>query len=47
MGIVSGTIPQDQVERMLKLALETPERTPTAWQRAVAAYDRETGQTFD
>ena len=46
MGIVSGTIPQDQVERMLKLALETPERTPTAWQRAVAAYDRETGQTF-
>ena len=28
MGIVSGTIPQDQVERMLKLALETPERTP-------------------
>ena len=32
---------------MLKLALETPERTPTAWQRAVAAYDRETGQTFD
>ena len=47
MGIVSGTIPQDQVERMLKLALETPERTPAAWQRAVAAYDRETEQTFD
>jgi hypothetical protein len=43
-GIVSGTIPQDQVERMLKLALETPERTPTAWQRAVAAYDREIGK---
>jgi pimeloyl-ACP methyl ester carboxylesterase len=47
MGIVSGTIPQDQVERMLKLALETPERTPSAWQRVVAAYDRETAQTFD
>ena len=47
MGIISGTVPQEQVERMLKLALETPERTPTAWQRAVAAYDRETGQTFD
>ena len=47
MGIVSGTIPQEQVERMLKLALETPERTPAAWQRAVAAYDRETEQTFD
>ncbi len=47
MGIVSGTITQDQVERMLKLALETPARTPAAWQRAVAAYDRETAQTFD
>jgi hypothetical protein len=47
MGIVSGTIPRDQVERMLKLALETPERNPTAWQRAVAAFDRETAQTFD
>jgi len=47
MGIISGTVPQEQVERMLKLALETPERTPTAWQRAVAAYDRETAQTFD
>src|SRR4051794_36448670 len=47
MGIISGTVPQEQVERMLKLALETAERTPTAWQRAVAAYDRETAQTFD
>jgi pimeloyl-ACP methyl ester carboxylesterase len=47
MGIVSGTAPQPQVERMLKLALETPERTTAAWQRAVAAYDRETTQTFD
>jgi pimeloyl-ACP methyl ester carboxylesterase len=47
MGIVSGTVPQEQVERMLKFALETAERTPTAWQRAVATYDRETAQTFD
>ena len=47
MGIISGTVPQEQVERMLKLALETSERSPTAWQRAVAAYDRETAQTFD
>src|SRR4030095_6743922 len=47
MGIISGTVPQEQVERMLKLALETPERSPAAWQRAVAAYDRETAQTFD
>src|SRR2546429_2471977 len=28
MGIISGTVPQEQVERMLKLALETPERPP-------------------
>lgn len=47
IGIVSGTIPQEQVERMLKLALETPDRTPRAWQRAVAAFDRETAQTFE
>jgi pimeloyl-ACP methyl ester carboxylesterase len=47
MGIVSGTIPQQQVERMLKTALETDERTPAAWQRVVANYDRETAQTFD
>jgi hypothetical protein len=47
MGIVAGTVPRDQVERMLKLALDTPERNPTAWQRAVAAYDRETAQTYD
>jgi len=47
MGVISGTVPQEQIERMLKLALETPERTLTAWQRAVAAYDRETAQTFD
>jgi hypothetical protein len=47
MGVVSGTIPQDQVERMLKLALETSERTPAAWQRAVATFDRETAQTYD
>ncbi len=47
MGIVSGSVPREQVERMLKLALETPERNTAAWQRAVAAYDRETAQTFD
>jgi pimeloyl-ACP methyl ester carboxylesterase len=47
MGIVSGTVPREQVERMLKLALETPERTPAAWQRAVAAFDRETAETFE
>ncbi len=47
MGIVSGTVPREQVERMLKLALETPERTLAAYQRAVAAYDRETALTFE
>jgi hypothetical protein len=47
MGVVYGTIPREQVERMLKLALETPERTTTAYQRAVSAYDRETNATFE
>ena len=47
MGVVSGTVPRQQVERMLKLALETDERTAAAYQRAVTAYDRETSATFD
>jgi hypothetical protein len=47
MGIVSGTVPREQVERMLKLALETPERTMAAYQRAVTAFDRETALTFE
>jgi pimeloyl-ACP methyl ester carboxylesterase len=47
MGIVSGTVTREQVERMLKLALETPERTMTAYQRAVTAFDRETAATFE
>ncbi|MEO6970560.1 MAG: alpha/beta hydrolase [Chthoniobacterales bacterium] len=47
MGIVSGSIPREQVERMLKLALETPERTMAAYQRVVTAFDRETAATFE
>jgi pimeloyl-ACP methyl ester carboxylesterase len=47
MGIVSGTGPREQVERMIRLALETAERTTAAWQRAVSAFERETTQTFD
>jgi len=47
MGVVYGSIPREQVERMLKLALETPERTPAAYQRVAAAYDRETALSFD
>ncbi|MGH8095073.1 MAG: esterase/lipase family protein [Chthoniobacterales bacterium] len=46
MGIVYGTIPRDQVARMLKLALETPEATMAAYQSAVAAFDQETALTF-
>ena len=47
MGIVSGSTPRVQVERMLKLALETPERTAAAWQRAVTAFERETAETYE
>ncbi|MBA3833247.1 MAG: hypothetical protein H0X34_15400 [Chthoniobacterales bacterium] len=47
MGIVSGEEPREQVERMLKLALETPERTAAAWQRAQAVFERETAKTYE
>jgi pimeloyl-ACP methyl ester carboxylesterase len=47
MGVVDGSIPRDQVERMLKLALETSERTTAAYQRAATAFDRETALTFE
>lgn len=47
MGIVAGEAPRDQVERMLKLALETPERTAAAWQRAEVAFERETELTYE
>lgn len=46
MGIVSGREPRPQVERMLRLALET-ERTTAAWQRTAAAFNRETEQTYE
>src|SRR4029077_5084815 len=35
MGIVSGSEPRAQVLRMVKAALDTPERTPEAWQAVV------------
>jgi pimeloyl-ACP methyl ester carboxylesterase len=47
MGVVAGSVPRAQVERMLQLALETPERSMVAYQRAVAAFDRETAATFE
>ena len=47
MGVVSGTAPREQVQRMLQLALETPENNNAAWQRAATAFDRETAQTYE
>ncbi len=47
MGIVSGTIPREQVERMLRLALETTERTNAAYQRTANAFDHETALTYE
>ncbi len=47
MGIIAGSIPREQVERMLKLALETPEHTPAAYQRAATSFDRETALTYE
>ena len=47
MGILSGTAPREQVLRMLKTALETPERSPAAWQSVVPNFERETKATFE
>jgi pimeloyl-ACP methyl ester carboxylesterase len=46
MGIVSGSLPKEQVQRMLKMALETPERSPRDWSSAVAAFAKETDSTY-
>jgi len=47
MGIVSGELPRDQVMRMLKEALNTPERSANDWQNVVAPFDQETQTTFE
>lgn len=47
MGILYGSVPREQIWRMLTLALETPERTMSAYQRVVNTYDRETKATFE
>jgi hypothetical protein len=46
MGIVSGSLPKEQVQRMLKIALETPERSQQAWSSAVASFSKETDKTY-
>jgi hypothetical protein len=46
MGIVSGAAPKEQVQRMLKLAIETPERSPRAWSAAADAFNKETDKTY-
>ena len=47
MGIVTGSEPRDQVLRMVRTALETPERSFPDWQSAVANFEAETKKTFD
>jgi hypothetical protein len=47
MGIVTGTEPRDQVLRMVRTALDTPERSFADWQSAVPNFDAETKKTFD
>jgi len=47
MGIVSGTLPKEQVQRLIKIALDTPERNRTQWSSAVAAFDKETDNTYN
>jgi Palmitoyl protein thioesterase len=47
MGIVSGELPKEQVQRLLKVALETPERSQRDWSNAVDTFDKETTATYD
>jgi hypothetical protein len=47
MGIVSGELPKQQVQRLLKVALETPERSQRDWSNAVDTFDKETTATYD
>ncbi len=47
MGIVSGSAPKEQVQRMLRMALETPERSQREWSRVVDAFNKETDKTYD
>jgi len=44
MGIVTGSKPRAQVMRLLRLALETP---AADWSSLVAAYQKETNDTYD
>jgi len=46
MGVVSGILPKEQVQRMLKLALEIPERSQRDWASAVTAFSKETDTTY-
>jgi hypothetical protein len=47
MGIVSGTLPKEQVQRLLRIGLETAERSQRDWSKAVNAFDKETAATYE
>lgn len=47
MGIVSATLPKEQVHRLIRAALETPERSPTAWAAMADVFHKETEATYN
>jgi hypothetical protein len=46
-GIVSGTLTKDQVQRLIRAALEVPERSIDAWSAMVDVFHKETSETYD
>jgi pimeloyl-ACP methyl ester carboxylesterase len=47
MGIVSGTLTKDQVQRLIRDALEVPERSIGAWSAMVDVFHKETEKTYN
>jgi len=47
MGIVSGTLTRDQVQSLIRAALEVPERSISAWSAMVDVFHKETEKTYN
>ena len=47
MGIVSGSLTRDQVLRLIRAALDTPERSVEAWSGMVDVFHKETMSTYN
>jgi pimeloyl-ACP methyl ester carboxylesterase len=47
MGIVSGTLTREQVQRLIRAALEVPERSVEEWSAMVDVFHKETTNTYN